>query len=339
MNNFIYVALGLVSQFFFVKFFIIKTVRIKTRHFEKLYKATKQYKTRKFTIKESLEDHKDTLPTIMNGFFMISGFPVFYVHHDEQMLTAGWESKRTVTEITIFRWDFSRLKAIMDNYDIEAQKTLSVYITTGSCERYLGCLNTDRNLVIDKQFNEIEKDFIEDKRTSFLLHGPPGNGKTTLIRELARKYGYDLYYVDFVESTTNTDIISLASFIPNKSIILFEDFDALYDKRKVLKFEKPNFSFDAILNLIDGVYNSNNNIIYAFSCNDIGKIDEALIKRRGRVKHILEVQNPDFQKRKAILGSEKLAFESDGMSLDGVYHLLNNHVEETTKISITEKAD
>jgi SpoVK/Ycf46/Vps4 family AAA+-type ATPase len=187
----------------------------------------------------------------------------------------------------------------------------------------LGSLFIDKSLELGKEFIELEQEAIGKKKTSFLLHGPPGNGKTTLIRNLAKKYGYDLYYVDLGPDTVNMDILSLTAYIPNKAIVLFEDFDALYDGRTLLKYEKPKFSFDAILNLLDGVYSENNQVIFAFTCNDVNKIDDSLLNRRGRLKHVIEVGNPDFKKRLEIFGGDlELAEQSEGMSLDGVYHLL-----------------
>lgn len=251
--NFFAIILGFISQFLVVRFVIFKTVRIKTRHFEKLYKNSKKTNTKKFILKESLEDKEDSIPSILTGYFMIKDFPWFYISHDEQLMQAGWESKRTVSEIIIFRWKYKNLISITDSYDREENPNISVYISSGNSEKYLGFLQKDKKIKLDIHCSLIEQDFDLNQKTSFLLHGLPGNGKTTIIRNLAKKYGYDLYYIDFLESTTNTDILSLTSYIPNKTIILFEDFDSLYDKRKILKFEKPNFSFDAILNLIDGV--------------------------------------------------------------------------------------
>ncbi|KAL2156663.1 hypothetical protein VTH82DRAFT_1408 [Thermothelomyces myriococcoides] len=66
----------------------------------------------------------------------------------------------------------------------------------------------------------------------YLLHGPPGTGKTSLCYALAGAFGLDIYSISLKDKTlTDTGLLELFISIPPKSIVLLEDIDAAGLKR------------------------------------------------------------------------------------------------------------
>lgn len=64
-------------------------------------------------------------------------------------------------------------------------------------------------------------------RRGYLLHGPPGTGKTSLSFALAGVFGLDIYAISLQEPTlTEGDLMQLFNGLPSRCIVLLEDVDA-----------------------------------------------------------------------------------------------------------------
>jgi hypothetical protein len=113
-------------------------------------------------------------------------------------------------------------------------------------------------------------------RRGYLLFGPPGNGKTSLIQVVAAELGLDLA---LLSGKFTADIIRAA---PPHAIIVFEDID---------RMPKLDQALPQMLNAIDGILTDPGRI-FIFTCNDPGKLPPALL-RSGRFDFKLEISNPD----------------------------------------------
>ncbi|KIJ55841.1 hypothetical protein M422DRAFT_24346 [Sphaerobolus stellatus SS14] len=121
-------------------------------------------------------------------------------------------------------------------------------------------------------------------RRGYLLHGPPGSGKSSFIQALAGSLSYDICILNLSERGLSDDKLNhLLSNAPERSIILIEDVDAAFNKRVQTTEDgyQSSVTFSGFLNALDGVASGEERIIF-MTTNRIEALDPALI-RPGRI--------------------------------------------------------
>lgn len=125
-------------------------------------------------------------------------------------------------------------------------------------------------------------------RRGYLLHGPPGCGKTSYIMALAGKLEYDICQMNLSNSALSDERLSyLLNVAPVKSIILLEDIDAAFLSREDIDITRSAYqglgrvTLSGILNVLDGVASSEERLLF-MTTNYPEKLDPALT-RPGRV--------------------------------------------------------
>uniref|UniRef100_J3ND44 AAA+ ATPase domain-containing protein n=1 Tax=Oryza brachyantha TaxID=4533 RepID=J3ND44_ORYBR len=159
-------------------------------------------------------------------------------------------------------------------------------------------------------------------KRGYLLHGPPGTGKSTMIAAMANFLDYDVYDLELTAVKNNTELRKLYIETTGKSIIVIEDIDCSVDltgKRKEASGDrkddggegsddKPKLPTDAdrddsgskvtlsgLLNFIDGLWSAcGGERIIIFTTNHKEKLDPALI-RRGRMDVHIEMSYCRFE--------------------------------------------
>jgi len=272
-------------------------------------------------------EHVDApkFPVVFEALVFLKGIP-FYFARGERLLTAGWKGKEEMSSMTFLRWHKKKIDALIKNEFGNDMISISA-LSVGSSDR-LGELCPDPNaeaFLNAGSFEDIEEDVRlvssgEIRKTGFLLHGAPGSGKTQFVKYLSKKYSMPIYVVYLRPDYDNYDIARMFSEIPRRCIVLLEDFDNYFDGREcTMKNEQVRFTFDSVINALDGVHNDYRGVVFAMTTNDISKIDDSLKKRPSRFKFVREFGLPDFELRRRILGCDERAKVTEGLSLDEVF--------------------
>jgi hypothetical protein len=314
----------LVSVWAFLRFIITQNYRLDDNLSKNL--ITKLQKSNiRLDINNEFSINKK-FPTTYKTFAVIQGVFVYFTR-DERLLQAGWQSKDTVAYIYFLRWQKKRIERIIN--EISASKEyINVMALTPNGADKIGELSTSEipKVYIDEYlYEDIEADIIsvvegEKGKTSCLLHGIPGTGKTRLVKYFSQKYKLPIYSVYLNPEYNNLDLLLMFNSIPERCIVLLEDFDNYFDKRDcIIKNEHIRFTFDAVLNVLDGVYNEYKKVVFIMSCNDINKIDNSIKERPSRMKFVREITPPSFKKRMELLGDSQMAELTDGFTIDKIF--------------------
>jgi hypothetical protein len=143
--------------------------------------------------------------------------------------------------------------------------------------------------IIDQFFSKETKDIYNrlgiHYKKSLLFEGPPGTGKTSLIYGIASKYDLNISYLQITNELKSGSLILAMRKIPEKSILVIEDIDSIFNKREKTDISQ-NINFSTLLNIIDGILKPQDNILIIFTSNFKNNLDGAL-KRPGRMDEII----------------------------------------------------
>mmetsp|Transcript_25277 Transcript_25277/g.32886 ORF Transcript_25277/g.32886 Transcript_25277/m.32886 type:complete len:470 (-) Transcript_25277:187-1596(-) len=117
-------------------------------------------------------------------------------------------------------------------------------------------------------------------RRGYLLHGPPGSGKTSFITALAGELGFDICVLNLGEAGLTDDRLSHAlSNMPPRSFALLEDVDAAFTQRDSTDNSQSRsyVTFSGLLNALDGVSAGEERVVF-MTTNHITRLDPALIR-------------------------------------------------------------
>jgi len=112
-------------------------------------------------------------------------------------------------------------------------------------------------------------------RRGYVLHGPPGNGKSSLAHVLASELGTNVNVANLTIFYDDTQLTSCLSRVPKGHVLLLEDVDAAFNGREAKNGVKVSFA--ALLNALDGMVAQEGRILI-LTTNHIDKIDPALIR-------------------------------------------------------------
>ncbi|ODA84066.1 hypothetical protein RJ55_02584 [Drechmeria coniospora] len=121
-------------------------------------------------------------------------------------------------------------------------------------------------------------------RRGYLLHGPPGTGKSSFSLSIAGELGLDVYIAHIHDASDQT-LKSLFSKLPQRCVVLLEDIDAVGITRSSKGLQEAATTWagtlSGLLNILDGVSSQEGRLLI-MTTNHVENLDEALI-RPGRV--------------------------------------------------------
>lgn len=159
-----------------------------------------------------------------------------------------------------------------------------------------------------REFIEMEEWYLDagiPHRRGYLLHGPPGTGKSSTIYAVAGELGMEIYSISLAASFVDDSFLQrAASSIPKSSIFLIEDIDCAFSDREDADMGtypqsrgmvmpgvwSPNsrtsvarsaVTLSGLLNVLDGVNSEEGKLFFA-TTNYVDHLDAALI-RPGRI--------------------------------------------------------
>ncbi|KAJ7770303.1 P-loop containing nucleoside triphosphate hydrolase protein [Mycena maculata] len=155
-----------------------------------------------------------------------------------------------------------------------------------------------------QEFLSTENWYIEagiPHRRGYLLHGPPGSGKTSTIYALAGALNLEIYSLSLASNFVDDSFLQrAASSIPKHGLFLIEDIDCAFSAREdedtddegdrrpppAAKRGRSSVTLSGLLNVIDGVGSEEGKLFFA-TTNYIDRLDAALL-RPGRIDHKIE---------------------------------------------------
>jgi len=139
-------------------------------------------------------------------------------------------------------------------------------------------------------------------RRGYLFHGPPGNGKSSVIRAMLSKTGISGFTLNPFRVFTDDDMMA-AMFAEaaqsTPAIIVLEDLDRCFPVNKENE-SGCRISLQQLLNHLDGVGNQDGIIVVA-TANNPCILDAAMLRRPGRFDRVVGFQNPSAELRQEYL--------------------------------------
>lgn len=128
-------------------------------------------------------------------------------------------------------------------------------------------------------------------RRGYLLHGPPGNGKTSVVRAMMSSRRLNAYTMRFfdprVEDSDLDDVFNDA-YRDRPAMVLLEDIDRVFPK---VGESRSKISLQHLLNCLDGVATQEGIMVVATG-NDPAALDPAILRRPGRFDRVVCFPNP-----------------------------------------------
>jgi hypothetical protein len=135
-------------------------------------------------------------------------------------------------------------------------------------------------------------------RRGYLLHGPPGNGKTSVIRAMLSRPGVCGLTLNFFASEIDDDDLEGLFDRAGRcapALIVMEDIDRAFPKQQS-PGTRCALSQQQLLNCLDGIATQDGVVVVA-TANEPTALDPAILRRPGRFDRVVLFPNPTSELR------------------------------------------
>jgi chaperone BCS1 len=283
-------------------------------------------KARNFTARSPRDDDDDAssarprfllVPAFGEHLFRHRGHLVWLERaHDPASVGGGRRGPRERLTFRIFRGDRAALERLIEDiiaaHAARRRARMPVYVNLQYGWQMIGARasrSLDTLVLADGLLERIVAD-IETFRASrdwyrtmgipfrrgFLLHGPPGTGKSSLAQALAGKFEAPLYALSLTGSDfTDSNLIELLHEVAPDAFVILEDVDAAFNGRDA---ESKGVTMSGLLNAIDGAASKDGCVLFV-STNHVERLDPAL-RRPGRLDVQIELAYADRSQRRRL---------------------------------------
>ena len=178
-------------------------------------------------------------------------------------------------------------------------RELGAPVADGSPYAHLALNAAARGLIAEARRWKGSEDWYLDRglpwRRGWLLHGPPGTGKTALVRAVAEDLDLPVYAYDLGSLRNDELREAWANMLAEAPCLaLLEDIDAVFHGRENVAVKEGGLTFDCLLNCLDGVQRADG-LLVVLTTNHPERLDPALgsadsnATRPGRVDRVVEL--------------------------------------------------
>ena len=139
-------------------------------------------------------------------------------------------------------------------------------------------------------------------RRGYLFYGPPGNGKTSVLRVMASHPLISAHTLDFSNEELDNGALTTVFEEAGRcapSLVLFEDLDRLYGQT-IRGDNRTRITLQHLLNCLDGLAQPEGVIVVA-TANDATALDAAILRRPGRFDRVVPFRPPAASLRREYL--------------------------------------
>ncbi len=204
------------------------------------------------------------------------------------------EKPRVARQLRVHRW-------IVDNANSHKQKRNHARWVTEYSITNKTIQNTIVSESVEKELYEDVRKFLQAEayyakkglpwKRGYFLHGPPGTGKTSLIKAIANEFNLDIFSVDMECIQNDSELIALTSMMTQMKkgknyVVAFEDVDR---SRFFKRGHCSSITKQCMLNVLDGISESYGRILFFTGNHPENVTRMPAMVRPGRIDRLVHV--------------------------------------------------
>lgn len=266
-----------------------------------------------FSIQIVTEDSKEYVKVIIENEHSFNVFKSFLVHARE------FTKRKNTNEND---------KVIVKVIQNSVWKIISSYP-----KRTIDSFMTENNVANDicndmKVFLKSEKEYIDygfPYKRNYLLVGPPGSGKSSLISILAAELNLDIHFYTIRPNMTEKEICSAVSSLSERSMLVLEDIDILCNPES----SNSNLAVSILTNVLDGTLHKHK-LITVMTTTSPESIENVLV-RHGRIDYTCSL-SPITMKLTKIMIKKKFGDDNIDEITEKIWNILNKLEKPSTTV-------